>query len=644
MRIRTLVLAGALVGAALASVPAGAEIPVIDEPVLRPDSVFERTDWGYKRKDLALPPDGSGIPVVLTMEGYGGAGTPNTYLRMPDRRLMALRLRFGQGPEGDYARVNASIRGTECSGGNFALYDRRHAWDAHAIIEWAGTQGWSNGNVGMIGHSFSGQTAYWTATTKPPHLKAVSPNLLHADIYRDIFMPGAVQNYLFPVVWYAGTPIAGPHRGPYSSLGNGNIPNDEICTQNQAGRYSAQDPPNPIRDYWWHAIEETDNDWYQMHAAAMHAAAIEIPYMQQVNWQDEQTGPRAAVLSHYIQPDPVTICDGNGDPYTVVPKKMLFSNGDHGYGGSASRRQWAFFDIFLKNECDTTGLFLDADRDGVADNTVENFFEIREEEGPLDGKWTARKTGETWPFPDTRWTRYYPRAGGALSTLASTDPNERGDTYLSGAATRNWDRSVGAGGFPSQTATSRTTPEGLVYQTEPLGADTPIAGPILFSMYAQLAGVDTDFFVSIHDVDQDGMVSYLQRGLLKASHYTVDPNRSFYASDGGERIMVQPYRPHTNPLVITPGETIRYDVEIWPLGHIFREGHSIRIQIHTPPAIDGIWGYTATHHEPAAVTVLHDANHPTELLLPVVDGLEAGEAPPASSCPVPGGFACVRGV
>ena len=202
---------------------------------------------------------------------------------------------------------------------------------------------------------------------------------------------------------------------------------------------------------------------------------------------------------------------------------------------------------------------------------------------------------------------------------------------------------MGAGGFPAATATARDLPDGVVYQSEPLDDDMTIAGPILFQMYASLLGTDTDFFVSLHDVDDKGNVSYLQRGVLKASHRDVDPLRSFYADDNGSKVMVQPYRPHTSPRLVPPGEVIKYDLEIWPVGHIFRKGHSLRIQIHTPPAIDGIWGYTATHHQPAVVNVHHSSQYPTNLMLPVVTDVKPGTAAPNTDCRVPGGFACVPG-
>lgn len=116
--------------------------PVVGEPVLRADSTFEPTEWGYKKKDLDLSPKSAvkdeNWPTVFTMEGYDGASrpAPNAYVRMDDGELMAVRIFFGDGPRKDYAFVQASIRGTECSGGNFNLYDKRHAWDGHHVIEW----------------------------------------------------------------------------------------------------------------------------------------------------------------------------------------------------------------------------------------------------------------------------------------------------------------------------------------------------------------------------------------------------------------------------------------------------------------------------------------------------------------------------
>jgi putative CocE/NonD family hydrolase len=591
--------------------------PVIDEPVLRPDSLWEATDYGYKLKSLNLPDDPH--PTIFTMEGYSGASRPmpNVYLRMDDGELIALLIRSGDGPRGDYMSVQASTRGTECSGGSFNLYDRRHAWDGYHIIEWVADQEWSNGNVGEFGSSFPGQTGYWVATTKPPHLKAVSANLLHSDIYRDIFMPGGVQNYLFPIAW---TYAAGPHRAPQDSYEG--FQQDEICAQLQASRYSPYDMPQAQNEPLFAATRAVDDDWYTAHAAITYADNIKIPYYQQTDWQDEQVGPRSVVLFNHINPKPVEITNSAGQQETIVPKKFVTSNGDHGFGNFAGRDRWAFFDIFLLGMPDTTGLM---------DDQFTNYFETDD-----DGHATATKSGDAWPFADTVYEKSYLHAGGVLNDTAPTTA-EAPDTYVSGVARQNWFDYTGDSG--NEIATARGGyPDQLEYVSPEFTETKTIAGPIMMNLAASVAGTDADFYVSVSDLFPDGRVSFLQRGLLKASHRKVDRHRSYFAADG--TTMVQPYMSHTNPQPVVPNQIINYKVEIFPLGYIWRPGHKILIQIHTPPTLEKIWGYTPTHHQPAAVSVYHDATNSSWIQWPYVTADQAIPDGP-TPCPLPGGFFCV---
>ena len=626
-RLLRIMLASLLLSAGLAS--ADTPYPVIGDPELMEGTQWIETDWGYQSNTLTFDTSRE-WPTNFTMEGYAGASrpAPNAYLRMDDGELMALRIRFGDGPalpgeRGNYATVQASTRGTECSGGSFNLYDKRHAWDGHHIIEWIGTSEWSNGNVGMFGSSFPGQTGYWVAATKPPHLKAVSANLLHSDIYRDIFMPGGVQNYLFPTLW---TYAAGPHRLPQDSFENGTFQADEICQQNQATRYLAGDAPQAQNEPAWAAARSVDDQWYSAHAALTYTDAIKIPYYQQVNWQDEQVGSRAVVLFNHIDPDPVTITGKDGLPRTIVPKKFVVSNGDHGHGNFAGRDRWKFFDIFLRGLPDSTGLL---------DSQISHYLETDN-----DGNATTSVHGNTWPHENTTYVRAYPHAGGALDFTPPSGAEES-DTYVSGASRHGFLQDP-VGDVPPTTGSDVTTAEGypdaVEWTSAPLQQTMVVGGPMSIDLYASIAGTDADFFVSVSDVFPDGRVSYLTRGLLKASHRAIDPLRSYYDTDqNGRTIMVQPYRPHTNPQPVMPGEINKYTIEIFPLGYIFRPGHQILIKVHTPPIVDGIWGYTPTHHQPAPVTLYHDATHPTSVLLPLVNPVvPAGTTP----CPLQGGFAC----
>jgi len=590
------------------------------------DIEFEETEWGYKRTDFEFDTSRE-WPTILRKEGYAGASrpAPNAYLRMSDDVLIALRITYGHGPDGNYAEVTASIRGTECSGGNFNLYDRRHAWDGHEIIEWVAGQPWSNGKVGMRGCSFSAQTAFLVASTQPPSLEALFFGGLHADIYRDLIYPGGVQNTLFPLAWY----LYGPHRAPESSW-DGPIPDDEICTRHQTNRYGADDRPNNTEYLKNFFLDRTYNDWWDEHAAMAYADRIAVPYYQYHMWNDQETGPRASVLFDAVDPEPRTVrvrkrSAGAGRPPVferreVIPKKLVASTGSHCSRGFESHNRAAWFDIWLRDEPDSEGLF---------EHRVENYFETVD---IRDGDYTTVKRGDAWPFADTEWRDLYLRPDGALE---GTEPQaaDASSVYLSGVPRENWFHWA-----PDATDAPRSIrglPDSVGFETDPLEEDVVVAGPILADLYGTLSGTDTEFFVSVNDVTPDGRLAYVQRGLLRAQMRAIDEDRSYYTDDGR---MYQPWRPYTNPQRVDPGSTERYRIEVFPVGHVFRAGHRIRVQIHTPPVVDALNGYTP-EREPGVVAIHHDSTHPSLVRLPVVEPDEAVGDPPRA-CGVPGGFPC----
>lgn len=81
--------------------------------------------------------------------------------------------------------------------------------------------------------------------------------------------------------------------------------------------------------------------------------------------------------------------------------------------------------------------------------------------------------------------------------------------------------------------------------------------------------------------------------------------------------LYRPWRPHTNPTFIAPGAIHQYQVEVWPVGHVFRPGHRILVKVHAPPLMDSFYAY-APFRLPSLNTVHHDQANPSWLVLPVV--------------------------
>ena len=68
-----------------------------------------------------------------------------------------------------YAIINADKRGNWYSEGDATFLSPEEALDFHDLIEWAGTQAWSNGKVGLSGVSYLTCSQWRVAETNPPH-------------------------------------------------------------------------------------------------------------------------------------------------------------------------------------------------------------------------------------------------------------------------------------------------------------------------------------------------------------------------------------------------------------------------------------------------------------------------------------------
>ena len=95
-----------------------------------------------------------------------------------------------------YVFVGQNVRGVYASEGEYG-FRKDDAWgvnrDGYDTVEWAGTQPWSNGKVGMLDGSYSGATQYMVAPTRPPHLTALFVRQGSGGGYLRAFRGGAFK-------------------------------------------------------------------------------------------------------------------------------------------------------------------------------------------------------------------------------------------------------------------------------------------------------------------------------------------------------------------------------------------------------------------------------------------------------------------
>ncbi|MGH2730190.1 MAG: CocE/NonD family hydrolase [Actinomycetota bacterium] len=551
-----------------------------------PTGYVEMSDGTLIAVNVRMPKDfkkGKSYPTVFEMSGYdGGSSDGTTPFGLVGEGSRGLTKMF----EKNYATVHASVRGTGCSSGEFDLFSWRSALDGREVVEWIADQPWSNGEVGVYGHSYGGITGFMVAATRPPHLEAASLSGLIDDIYRGIVYPGGVSNYGFPLLWTGGV------RNVYD-IGGGTYPGlaagDEQCAANLATHTRTV-----LNDPIVQGTADTDNTWFQVRSLINYAERIEVPIHIAGAFQDEQTGPRGPYhLFEAVDNAPA--------------RRLLMGNGDHGTQTS---------DFYQADRLEWMDYWLRGSGHRPEKSSVMTAFEL------VDNKPNGVKSSRTFPLEDTRWTDVYLDAEGKLN-FAVPGKDGGSDVYFSGSPRQGW--SYQAGHTAGAPFTTESAPDEVTYSSAAFKKPTAIAGPGTATLYVSSTAPDTELFVQLIDEAPDGSRYYIQRGMLKASHRAIDLSLSDRTEDG---IIYRPFRPHTNPTSIEPGKVYRYLVEMFPVAHIFRPGHRLVVKIHTPPAVDSYYAYVPKR--PAGLnTIFHDAEHPSSLMLPFVslNGVKLGPAP-----------------
>jgi putative CocE/NonD family hydrolase len=147
----------------------------------------------------------------------------------------------------------------------------------------------------------------------------------------------------------------------------------------------------------------------------------------------------------------------------------------------------------------------------------------------------------------------------------------------------------------------------LVYTTPVLERDIEIAGSVALRLFVSCSVPDTDFVAKLCDVSPEDI-----------SLNIVD---EFFRCRWREG--------YDKTALLEPGRIYEFEVDLGPTAHRFRAGHRLRLQVTSSafPHFDRNMNTgrpigVDTTGEVATIAVFHDAEHPAQLILPVVAGDE----------------------
>jgi putative CocE/NonD family hydrolase len=515
------------------------------------------------------PGSGSSFPVVLLRTPY----------RNDEREFERLGLRAYV--EAGYAVALQSVRGRGGSQGTFGFFfvEGKDGYDA---VEWIAAQPWCNGKVGMDGGSYLATAQWQAARERPPHLACILPAAPAANFFNELpYLGGALQvDWAFS--WLGA--MAGIDFD-FDTSGDRNL--ERFRPLIDAGRVLGAELPlyRQILDH-----STLDEWWRGLYLGAEDFARIDIPVFTVTGWFDGDQ-PGAMYCWHGLEEHAPTRAD----------RQLVVGPWEHAHcylGGESRVGELEFGTDSLLPLQRMRLAFLDEHLQGIPRPPAPRVQLY------LTGsnRWQAF---DRYPPPGVQHRRWFLASAGDANT-------ERGGGRLDEASMH---------GPPDTFVFDPTDPvpykpgaqdhreieqrsDVLVYTSAVLQEPLTVIGLVEVVLHAASDAPDTDFTAKLLDVDEAGRAISLTHmgGVLRARY-----------RHGFDR-----------PQLLTPGKPERFQIRLSHVGHTFRAGHRIRLEVSSScfPMIDpnpntGREIATETECRRAHQTILHDAQHPSHLLLPV---------------------------
>ncbi len=617
--------------------------PVLEErgiPIVRPDDPEQRKLY----VNVARPASDERFPVLLIATAY--------------RREFVRILAFDSLVANGYAVVILDVMGSGSSEGGWEALSAREIDDVAWIIDnWIPDQPWSNGKVGMYGPSYMGITSFLAAGRKPKHLKAIFPGVIHADTYRDIFFQGGIFEQQFMLFWARST-LDLSYRLPPTQLispRRGHVLEDVLSGLKALEEHRAQEP----EVLSWLTRTTASSFFDERSPMTYWEEVADLPIMTTAGWWGIFT--RGSMLNYTEIAREKQRREMQGamvGPMRIIVGPWYHTSGAFMQGLPLERLHKRWFDWHLKADEDPDYRNFD-----ILDPSAQVILYVLGRE-----QWRREKE---WPLSRARYETLYlsgqrreedqnvtlnngsllwsweageggPIPGDGATSRIDYDP-EQDPSRFTGQKSRSSVRWSGGEIFEVPYAEDERENEELLltFTTAPLDRDVEVTGPAVLRLWARsdfgapcedppaiwfeqgrasrtdlsplipwAQRPDVHWTVNLNDVFPDGRVRNITSGWLAGSHRP-DPTRPDWTGEGYDPFL---YPEDRAPVQPESGEIYEYVIEIWPASNVFLAGHQIRIDVavtdypHLLPSL-----------VPSQNEILHDEEHPSRLILPVVD-------------------------
>ncbi len=511
-----------------------------------------------KRTFAVAMRDGVKLGTDVYLPSTNGA-FPTLLMRTPYNKGVAT----GIGEDGarhGYATVIQDTRGRFSSEGANLAFDA-DVEDGCDAVEWAIRQPWCNRKLGASGGSAGAITALLLARSGNSNVLSQHLTVGGPSLYFDVVYAGGVFRKSLAEDWLRITRFSPDALKLWTS--------------------------HPSYDEYWRA-RDLAGHYENVVAAAVHIGGYFDIFAQGtinafVGYQ-EQGGPGARGKQKLIM-----------GPWThgVFSEKageLTFPNAKR--PPNNVRDPWRWFDYTLK---------------GI-DNGIEReptvTYYVMGDTSDTNAPGNRWRTADQWPPVPAAITPVYLRAD---RTLSRTKPGAGAPLSFTYDPTNpvptlgGPELSIPAG--PRDQRAIENRPDVLVFSSEPLSEPLEITGRVRAKLWAASDAPDTDFFVRLCDVYPDGRSFNICEGRLRAR---------FRESFKQEKLL-------------KPGEVGVFDVDLWSTSIVFNKGHRLRVQVtsSSAPGFDpnpntGDPFRRSAKTRVARNSIYCDADHPSQLLLPVV--------------------------